>query len=117
MDLSEDALLVEQALGVLWCIESYSFKFRINVTEKTVTIRGILFTVCSIYNPLEFFAPFTLSAKLLIAAVDQRETYLGRARSRLAQQWFVWLSDFNQLSTFAVSRCKREWIWDCIISD
>ena len=37
LDLSMDALPVERALGVLCCIESDCFKFRVNVSQKPVT--------------------------------------------------------------------------------
>lgn len=66
VDLSKDALPIERALGVLWCIESDSFKFRIIVQDKPVTRRGILSTVSSIYDPLGFLSPFTLPAKTLL---------------------------------------------------
>ena len=93
---------------MLWCIESDSFKFRINVKEKPVTRRGILSTVCSIYDPLGFLAPFILPAKMLMQQlIKEKLTWDEPVQDKLAQKWFVWLSDLNQLSTFAVSRCLK----------
>lgn len=66
VDLSHDALPIERALGVLWCIDSDTFRFRIQVKEKPFTRRGILSTVCSVYDPLGFLAPFILPAKILM---------------------------------------------------
>lgn len=37
VDLSKDALPIKRVLGVLWCIESDSFRFRIIVQDKPVT--------------------------------------------------------------------------------
>ena len=74
VDLNQDALSVERAVGVLWCIESDSFKFRINVKEKPVTRRGIISTVCSIYDPLGFLAPVTAKT-LMQQLIKQRLTW------------------------------------------
>ncbi len=106
--LSKDALPSERALGVLWCIESDSFKFRIKVQEKPVTRRGILSTVSSIYDPLGFLSPFTLPAKsLLQQLIKEKLTWDEPVPDKLAQKWFAWLSDLKQLSTFTVSRCLK----------
>lgn len=108
VDLSQDALPVERALRVLWCIESDSFKFRINVKDKPVTRRGILSTVCSIYDPLGFLAPFILPAKILMQQlIKEKLTWDEPVPDKLAQKWFEWLNDLNQLSTFAISRCLK----------
>lgn len=66
LDFSYDDLPIERVLGVQWCVESDTLKFCIIVKEKPVTRRGILSTVSSIYDPLGFAAPFTLTAKKLL---------------------------------------------------
>ena len=63
LDLHYDDLPIERALGVQWCVESDTFKFRITVKDKPLTRRRILSVVSSIYDPLGFAAPFTLTAK------------------------------------------------------
>lgn len=108
VDLSQDVLPIERALGVLWCIESDSFKFRINIKEKPVTRRGILSIVSSIYDPLGFLAPFTLPAKTLMQQLAKEKlTWDQPIADKLAQKWYEWLKDLNQLSTFTVSRCLK----------
>ena len=47
-DLNFKELQVERVLGVQWCIESDQFKFRLTISEKPLTRRGILSTVASI---------------------------------------------------------------------
>ena len=66
LDLNYDDLPIERALGVQWCVESDTFGFRIIVKDKPLTRRGILSSVSSIYDPLGFAAPFTLTAKKLL---------------------------------------------------
>lgn len=42
MDLDYDVLPVQIVLGVQWCIQSYIFKFKFMVQERTPTRRTIL---------------------------------------------------------------------------
>ena len=66
LDLNYDELPIERALGVQWCVESDTFRFRITNKDKPLTRIGILSIVSSIYDPLGFAAPFTLRAKKLL---------------------------------------------------
>lgn len=58
LDLGEP--LLERALGVQWCVSSDDFQFRVTVKKHSMTRRGVLSTVASIYDPLGFVAPFVL---------------------------------------------------------
>jgi len=57
---------IERALGVQWCIEADKFQFRVQVKDNPLTRRGVLSTVASVYDPLGFFAPFTLIGKQIL---------------------------------------------------
>ena len=48
LDLSEDDLPVERALGVKWCVETDTFGFKVDVKLKPPTRRGILSVVSSV---------------------------------------------------------------------
>ena len=73
LDLNYDDLLIERALGVQWCVKSDTFAFRIIVKDKPLTRRGILSSISSIYDPLGFAAPFTLTAKKLLHDLCREE--------------------------------------------
>ena len=73
LDLNYDDLPIERALGIQWCVEPDTFKFRITVKDKPVTRRGILSVVSCIYDPLGFAAPFTLTAKKLLQDLCREE--------------------------------------------
>ena len=60
LDLHQNSLLTERALGVQWCVETDSFHFRMALQDKPLTKRGILSTVSSVYDRLGFLAPFIL---------------------------------------------------------
>lgn len=73
MDLNYDALPIERALGVQWCVKSDTFRFRITIKDKPLTTRGILSIVSSVYDPLGFAASFTLAAKKLLQDLCKEE--------------------------------------------
>ena len=37
LNLAVDALPIEQALGVMWCVENDSFRFRIELRDRPLT--------------------------------------------------------------------------------
>lgn len=47
LDLDRDQLPVERVLGVQWCVQSETFKFKITFQDRPPTRRGILSTVSS----------------------------------------------------------------------
>ena len=66
LDLHNDRLPTERALGVYWCVESDTFQLRITLHDTPLTRRGILSTISSIYDPLGFVAPVLLMGKQLL---------------------------------------------------
>ena len=57
---ADGSLPAERALGIYWDIDKDTFKFKIYLTEKPITRRGMLSIISSIYDPLQFGAPYTL---------------------------------------------------------
>ena len=108
LDLAKDALPVERALGVLWCIESDCFKFRVNLSRKAVTRRGVLSVVSSIYDPLGFLAPVVLPAKNFLQQLcKEKLTWDEEIPDKLAKYWNTWTTQLPQLSNFRVRRCIK----------
>ena len=108
LDLNRDELPMERALGVDWCIESDSFKFRINVKNMPITRRGILSVMSSIYDPLGFLSPFILLAKTIVQCLCQMKlTWDEEIPEDVANRWLAWLSDLSQFASFSVRRCVK----------
>ena len=56
LDLDRDELPVERALGLQWCVESDTFKFKMAMKEQPQSRRGMLSIISSVYDHLGFLA-------------------------------------------------------------
>ena len=66
VDLDVDQLPIERTLGVHWLVESDTFGFKILLSDKPPTRRGILSTISSLYDPLGMVPPFLLTGKIIL---------------------------------------------------
>lgn len=108
LDLAEDTLPIERALGVLWCENSDSFKFRVNMKEKPLTRRGVLSVVSSIYDPLGFIAPVVLPAKIILQKLcKEKMSWDQEIPQHLLRDWSIWLNQLPQISGFQIARCIK----------
>ena len=108
LDLDNGTLPVERALGVQWCVQSDSFKFKIMLRDRPLTRRGILSTVSSIYDPLGLLAPVVLSAKRILQNLCRQQFGWDDVLPvNVAQEWKVWLEELHQLEDFKVNRCLK----------
>ena len=108
LDLAKDALPIERALGVLWCENSDTFKFRVNLKDKPMTRRGVLSVVSSIYDPLGFIAPVVLPAKMILQRLCKENTSWDQEISQhLSKDWLTWLNQLHRISNFQFTRCIK----------
>ncbi|XP_067021942.1 uncharacterized protein [Acropora muricata] len=109
LDLNYDDLPIEHALGVQWCVESDTFRFRITIKDKPLTRRGILSIVSSIYDPLGFAAPFTLKAKKLLQDLckDEKLGWDDELPESYRNRWENWRSELPMLERILVPRCVK----------
>lgn len=108
LNLDRNILPMERALGVHWCIESGSFRFRIILPDKAPTRRSILSLVSSVYDPLGILAPVTLQAKKILQELCRRKNGWNVAiLVDLAHVGFEWKNKFYQLENVSVPRCFK----------
>ena len=77
--LGQDKLPIERVLGAIWCIESDTFNFRIELKDKPCTRGGILSTISSIYDTLGFIAPVVLVGKKILQDICHTNSWDGPA--------------------------------------
>ena len=108
LDFLNDDLPIERALGVQWCVESDTFKFRITLKDKPLTRRGILSTVSSVYDPLGFLAPFLMVGKQILQETckDQLD-WDSPLPEALRPRWERWKSELPLLEAFKIDRCFK----------
>ncbi|KAK3734389.1 hypothetical protein QZH41_006200 [Actinostola sp. cb2023] len=81
IDFMNDPLPIERTLGIMWCIETDCFQFRIVVQDRPLTRRGILSTVCSVFDPLGFVAPLVLVGKQILQELCRQNIGTGMNQS------------------------------------
>ncbi|XP_039258067.2 uncharacterized protein LOC120334628 [Styela clava] len=93
-------------LGVYWSALSDEFGCKIDIPDREFTRRGILSALSSLFDPLGFWAPVTLTAKLLLQ--DQCRKKIGwddPACERDANSWANWLNQIHLLENLKICRC------------
>ena len=72
LDLEQDSLPIERALGVQWCVESDTLQSRADLTYQPQIRRGILSTVSSVFDPLGVLSPLVLVGKRILQELCRR---------------------------------------------
>ena len=108
VNLISDKLPVERALGIYWCIESDTFQFRIVIRDHPLTRRGILSSVCSMYDPLGFIAPVVLTGKQILQQLCAENVDWDDPLPRsLCAKWENWCKSLHHLKSLHVDRCVK----------
>ena len=117
LDLGNDRLPVERALGVQWCVESDVFEFRIVLNDKPPTRRGILSVISSVYDPLGFAAPFTLPAKKILQDLCREGVgWDDTIPDQYQVRWAKWLCELPLLEQFKANRCVKPAEFGTVVS-
>ena len=102
LDLDVDPLPLERALGVMWCVENDSFKFRIELRDRPSTRRGILSTVSSIYDPSGL-----KGKQILQQMCKDKLDWDSPLPESLRPQWEKWRQDILNLEQLEIQRCFK----------
>ena len=108
LDLQKEELPIERVLGVCWIVESDTLGFQIKIKPHPMTKRGILSTLCSVYDPLGIATPFILPAKLIIQDLCHRKVdWDDPVDEDTQRRWQKWLEDLPKLESLQVKRCVK----------
>ena len=117
IDLDHEALPMERALGVQWCVENDSFQFRITLKDRPLTRRGILSTVSSIYDPLGLAAPLLLEGKKILQELCRGKTdWDDPVPESIRMMWQKWRKELHVLEQLSIPRCYKPANFGDIIS-
>ena len=105
LNLDLDKLPIERALGVRWFVETDEIGFDIKHLLRPETKRGILSTVCSLYDPLGLAAPVTLQARSLIQDLWRAKVEWDQPLGdNVTARWKKWKMNLNSLSEVRIPR-------------
>ena len=108
IDLDQEALPLERALGVQWRVEGDSFQFRITLKDRPFTRRGILSTVSSIYDPLGFAGPTLLEGKKILQELcREKADWDDTVPDDIKVLWDKWRRELPTLEKLSVPRCYK----------
>ena len=108
IDLNQDCLPIERTLGVEWCAESDSFQFRVNLSSKPTTRRGILSTVSSIFDPLGLISPIILQGKQILQRLCKGGTnWDDPVPDEERMRWEQWIEDLKGLEHIKINRSYK----------
>ncbi|KAL4217997.1 hypothetical protein ACF0H5_022735 [Mactra antiquata] len=120
LNLTCESLPVERALGILWNIEQDMFQFHAKqslpseseqennkiLCDMNPTRRNILSVVASIFDPLGFLSPVTLSGKKLLQHMCQHGIGWDDQLSVTDKpEWNNWLKNLSELDNVQIPRC------------
>ena len=108
IDLDKEAIPMERALGVQWCVEKDSFQFRIVLKDRPCTRRGILSTVSSIYDPLGFVAPVLMVGKKILQELcREKADWDDPVPENIKARWERWRGELPSLKELSIPRCYK----------
>ena len=76
--IGEDELPCQRSLGLLWNLDNDCFTYDLSMNVKPVTRRGVLSTLNSLYCPLGFIAPITITGNMLMRDLMKKNKCLGK---------------------------------------
>ena len=108
LDLRCDPLLIERPLGIVWCVATDCFQFRIVLQDPPLTRRGVLSTVSPIYDPLGLVAPLILVGKQILQDLcRERADWDNPIPDEPCQRWEQWRRELHELENLKIQRCFK----------
>ena len=111
LQIQDENLPAQKTLGVLWKADEDTFTFQVEIpeTKGNLTKRGVLSSIATLFDPLQFLAPFTVRAKILMQEIWMAGIgWDDELPSQLLTKWQQWNSELLELSQFTIPRCLRQ---------
>ena len=106
MGLDDETLPAQRSLGLCWDINTDMFTFKVAVTDKPYTRRGVPSIVNSVFDPLGLAAPVTIRGRLLLQELSRGvQDWDAPLPVKKVSTWEKWKSSLEELSSLLVPRC------------
>ena len=105
LNLGEDIFPIHHSLGLEWDLNTDNFIFSPLEDDKPFTRRGILSSLNSIFDPIGFLSPITISGKILLREASPPGTDWDEPLSSDFQdKWIAWRNSIVTLKDFRIPR-------------
>ena len=101
IDLHEEDLPSQKALGLVWDTNADQLRIKVVIPGHPWTRRGLLSVLASVYDPLGVVGPFMLLAKLLLQRLGWDSIIPNEERLL----WERWLDALPRLNGLSILHC------------
>lgn len=96
LDLDFDELPCKKTLGIWFDLPSDSLIFKVRVDSEANTHRQVLSAVAIIYDPIGFWTPVSLPARVILQAITRNKIAWDDPLPEFIQQrWKKWVSSLS----------------------
>lgn len=114
--LGLEPTLSERALGIQWSIKSDTFSFNSSLKDQPSTRRGCLSVIASLYDPLGFIAPFSLTGKRILQELCHRGIgWDDPLPEDIRPRWEEWINGLQRLKEVSIPRCYHPYDFHNIV--
>ncbi|XP_072030174.1 uncharacterized protein [Amphiura filiformis] len=104
----ESQKMSHKTLGMWWHVESDQFGFKIEQKSNPMTRRGMMSTLCSLYDPLGFASPVILPAKQMLQELCRlKYGWDDEVPDEMKRKWHKWWTSIPELENFKIQRCWK----------
>nr|XP_055053838.1 uncharacterized protein LOC129438965 [Misgurnus anguillicaudatus] len=105
LNLDTDSPPLQRSLGLSWDLQSDTFTFHVNLSDKPFTRRGVLATVNSLFDPLGMVAPITIQGKLLLRDLsNMKSDWDAPLAAERESEWNLWKGSLQDLEQLKIPR-------------
>ena len=106
LDLDCGDLPSQRTLGIVWNLSSDDFVFKSDMSARPTTKMGILPSINSVFDPLDFLAPFILEGMLILRELMcTKVDWDDIVPTEIALKWENWKESLKDLQMFSIRRC------------
>ncbi len=104
-----EKMKIPKALGVTWCVQNDTIKFRINLQDCPLTRQGMLSSISSIYDPDGTGSAFLLEGRKILQEVtsDKELGWYDKVPESFVTRWSKWREELLLLTDLEMPRCFK----------